>query len=93
MATDTTQLLTLLEAYQRSLNEHLALVRAEFEQVEQRWGAFNDVYRGDAADQFRSHWLRTVRQFHEYVTHSVMIERFLQERIEALRNVDRPDAL
>src|SRR5437773_725611 len=49
---DTRKLLFGLENYQKRLQQHLAQLQKEYQQLERRWHVFRDVYAGDAADQF-----------------------------------------
>lgn len=90
---DTRLLLAGLEDYQSSLRKHLIQLRTDFEQVENRWHAFSAVYEGDAADQFRANWVRTVDRFREYEQRSDAIARILQERIDFLREANRTDSV
>jgi uncharacterized protein YukE len=60
--------------------------------MEASWHRFSAVYQGDAADQFRAHWQRTVDRFHEYIQRTESISTVLEERIEHLRQVNRTDS-
>ncbi|MBA3531142.1 MAG: hypothetical protein H0T73_04385 [Ardenticatenales bacterium] len=81
-----------MEEYHRSVRRHLIELRTEFGQVESRWHAFSAVYEGDAADQFRAHWLGTVERFREYIERTESIAAVLEERIEHLRAVNQTDS-
>lgn len=89
MAADSALLLRGLEEYRSSLDVHLQTVTHEYEQLDTRWQAFSSVYEGDAAQQFRSHWLCTRQRFEDYITATQKISKLLDERIEALRRVNR----
>jgi len=81
-----------LEEYLASLRRHLIEMRTEFDRLENRWYAFSGVYEGDAADQFRAHWLRTVDRFREYQDRNAAIAVVLEERIEALRRANQTES-
>lgn len=89
MRVNTTQLLQGLDTYQSSLNRHLAQLQQEFAHLDRRWQALSSVYDGQAADDFRTHWLRTRAGFEEYSQVTARINALLQERIEALRQAER----
>ena len=89
MTTDTSLLLRGLEEYRSALNIHTQAVSQEYAQLDTRWQAFDQVYDGDAAREFRSHWLRTKQRFEEYIEAARKIGLLLDERIEALRRVNR----
>jgi len=93
MATnDTRLLLAALEDYQAVLRRHLIELRTEFDRTENRWHAFAYYYEGDAAEQFKFRWLRTVDRFHEYQDRTDAVLRVLEERIEALRRVNQVES-
>lgn len=86
---NTTQLLQGLDTYQQSLERHLARLTEEFDHLNKRWQALSAVYQGAAADDFRTHWIRTSVGFEEYSHTTARINILLQERIDALRRLDR----
>lgn len=88
---DTRLLLNLLEEYSRSLHRHLIEVRTEFDQLLGRWYAFDEVYDGEAADQFKEGWGRTSARFKEYTERSEAIATILDSRIDALREANQAD--
>ena len=93
MATnDTRVLLSALEEYHATLRRHLVELRTDFDQTENRWHAFAYHYEGDAADQFKAHWVRTVDRFHEYQNRTDALARVLEERIEALRRANQVES-
>jgi hypothetical protein len=91
MVVNTKILLARLEEYQLSLRSHLDQVRYDFKDLERRWHFFSSIYEGDAADQFRAGWNRTTAGFESYVSQSQRISEFLEKRIEALRETNRPE--
>lgn len=89
---ETKNLLHGLQQYLAAL-ELLYQRSAEFFPIlEQRWGALNAVYDGDAADQFRDGWQRTTRNFHDYEDGLQKIARTLSERVRHLEEYERPVA-
>ena len=90
---DTRLLLNGLVEYRASLARHLQELRDEFQALELRWGAFSTVYDGDAAQEFKEHWARTTSNFAEYLERTTHISRILDERIDALREANRPDGV
>lgn len=89
MSVNTTRLLEGLDVYQSSLERHLIQLRNEFDHLSNHWHGLSAVYEGMAADDFRAHWLRTCAGFDEYVQATGRINALLQERIDALRDLDR----
>ncbi|EDX77422.1 hypothetical protein MC7420_559 [Coleofasciculus chthonoplastes PCC 7420] len=91
MATDTRILLAGLQDYRKSLEKHLTQLRSEYQQLENKWRAFNAVAEGDYADQFRGGWLRTEAQFKDYINQSEKIKVLLEERISGLIDLNRQE--
>ncbi|WP_110519450.1 hypothetical protein [Herpetosiphon llansteffanensis] len=89
MATDAARLLRGLIDYQQSLDKHQQLLRIKFDQLKQRWHAFSSVYEGDAAREFRIHWLRTSQNFEDYLSATTFINQLLQARIQALSEAEQ----
>ena len=86
MATnDTRLLLHALEEYNSTLRRHVIELRTNFDQMETQWQTFAYYYEGDAADQFKAYWQRTVDRFREYQIRTEALSLVLEERIEALR--------
>lgn len=90
---DTRALLAGLEQYHESLNRHLADLKSEYQEVEGCWHRFSEVYEGDAADQFRANWMRTVANFQEYIVQTEKISRMLEERIKELRIANQTEGM
>jgi len=88
---DSTILLAGLEEYHRRLEQHVSKLEQEYQELNKRWQAFNGVYEGNAAEQFRTGWRRTSDGFRIYVEQSQRIMRVLEERITALRNANRAE--
>lgn len=91
MVVNTAVLLAGLEEYHKRLTLHAQQLEQEYQQLERRWLAFNAVYEGNAADQFRAGWRRTADGFRTYVDQSQHISKVLEERIIALREVNRAE--
>jgi hypothetical protein len=91
MAVDTRVLLAGLKDYKSSLERHLVSLNSEYQQLENRWIAFNREAEGDYADQFRGGWLKTQFQFKEYILRSQLIKAMLEERINFLEEVNRQE--
>ena len=89
---DSRILLAGLREYHVSLERHLAQLRTEFDSLQNRWYAFSTVYEGDAADQFRAGWLRTVSRFQEYINQTQQISSILEKRIERLEEANRTES-
>lgn len=90
---DTHALLIGLEEYSRTLYRHVSELRDHFNTLSREWSAFSDHYQGEAANQFRDHWLNTTRRFQEYIEGTEAINRLLEERIEHLRAADRRESV
>jgi hypothetical protein len=90
-ATDTRRLLAGLQEYRKSLEKHIAQLTSEYNQLENRWRAFNAVSEGDYATQFRSGWLQTDARFKGYINQSQKIKALLNERIVALEELNRQE--
>ncbi|HEY1015527.1 MAG TPA: hypothetical protein VGE07_22655 [Herpetosiphonaceae bacterium] len=84
MTTDAGRLLRGLQDYQASLHAHRQRLSGEYEALDRRWHEFSAAYEGEAAREFRAHWLRTKYGFEEYLAASERIERLLNDRISAL---------
>ena len=77
--------------YHQALKEHLLDLTVEYQTLENMWHRFNNVYEGDAAEQFRSNWIRTVVIFQEYISQTERISVLLEERINALGDAERTE--
>jgi uncharacterized protein YukE len=93
MATDAALLLRGLQEYRGSLDLHLDRLKAEFNHLDARWHAFSGEYEGEAAAQFRAHWLRTRLAFEEYISATERISKLLDERIDALIRAENASTL
>lgn len=78
-----------LANYHQALETHLQELTSEYQKMEKTWYRFSAIYDGDAANQFKTNWMRTVSTFQEYITQTEQISRLLEERITALREVNR----
>lgn len=93
MATDAARLLQGLQHYRASLDLHRQRLSTEYAQLDNRWIAFSSVYEGDAAREFRAHWLRTKVGFEGYIAATDRISRLLDERITALIDAEHTAGL
>jgi hypothetical protein len=93
MAANASVLCTLLEEYHKRLTQHLIQMEQECKVLEQRWQNFSTVYQGNAAEQLRAGWQRTTDRFREYMYEGQSIARVLEQRINSLREFDRPEGL
>lgn len=91
MTVDSRVLLRGLQAYNASLEQHIASLRSDYQQLENQWRAFNAVAEGNYADQFRNGWMRTQAQFQEYINQSEKIKAKLTQRIEDLSQFNRQE--
>ncbi len=85
---DSDKLLQGLQAYRTALDKHLSLLQEDLQQLENRWLALDAVYEGEAAEQFRASWLRTVEWFADYIYQMQEITAILNERIDALEQAN-----
>jgi len=92
MNTNSHALATALDEYQAALARQLATLRGELEPLQRSWGALSAVYEGTAAEQFRSGWQRTERMIEDYLTTAERLQPLLRERLDALRETDRPSS-
>lgn len=84
-------LLQNLRDYRNVLRLQVQRMRDGYNEVEKRWGNFSAVYEGNAAEQFRDGWLRTVRKFNEYMDVSERILIVLDAKIEELEKLAQSD--
>ena len=90
-APDARRLLAGLKDYHKSLEKHLNKLNSEYQQLDNRWRAFNAVSAGDYADQFRNGWLRTKSQFESYIKQSQKIKAMLDKKIKYLEDFNRQE--
>lgn len=88
---DTRVLLDGLVKYHKHLHLHLLQLQQEYQQLEVRWKAFRDVYDGDAANQFKPGWERTVRGFQVYIDQTQQIIKILEDRIDFLGKANQQE--
>jgi uncharacterized protein YukE len=88
---DTRVLLEGLREYAETFDHHVADLRSEWERLRQSWIRLDAVYEGDAAEHFKEGWMRTARRFDEYLQEGGALKQILEERIEALEDVNRPE--
>jgi uncharacterized protein YukE len=90
MGTDVRHLLAALEEYHAALSRQVATLHAELDPLRNSWAALSAVYEGNAAEQFRAGWLRAEHMLQDYLSTASALQPRLSERIEALRQADRP---
>ncbi|NES70409.1 MAG: hypothetical protein F6K24_36945 [Okeania sp. SIO2D1] len=71
-----------LLSYQTALNQHLLVLKEEFEMLETAWRSLNDVYEGSAAEEFKEAWRKTMVDFEDSIGKIETILSFLQEITE-----------
>ena len=89
MSFDTSLLLQGLKEYQKTLKMHGHVVAQEYAQLDNQWHAFEQVYEGDSAREFKSYWSRTQQRFEEYIEAVRKIGIILNGRIDELERVNR----
>jgi uncharacterized protein YukE len=92
MSTNSHSLATALDEYQAALARQAATLRGELEPLQRSWAALFSVYEGTATEQFRAGWIRTERMIEDYLATAERLRPLLQERLEALRDADRPSS-
>ena len=91
--TDSRLLLQGLKEYHSSLKKHMKHTQNNFRDLQNRWHILRQVYYGEGADQLQLHWKQTVEKIEDYLTSTVRISVFLDERIESLTFYERNDVL
>ena len=71
-----------LLSYQTALNQHLLVLKEEFEMLETAWRSLNDVYEGSAAEEFKEAWRKTMVDFEDSIGKIETILYFIQEITE-----------
>lgn len=87
---DATALLQGLEEYYASMERHMHLMRERFVDVERTYLGLAECYAGRAADEFKPIWEDTAKRFEDYIEKSIVLQHTLAERMEKLREADRP---
>jgi predicted GNAT family acetyltransferase len=85
------RLLIGLIEYRKSLETHLNKLGSDYVQLENRWQIFNTYSEGNYAEQFRAGWTQTNAHFKAYINQAQKIKIFLDERINALTEVNKKD--
>ncbi|KPQ32409.1 MAG: hypothetical protein HLUCCO16_20175 [Phormidium sp. OSCR] len=88
-STNTKTLLRYLTQYHQSFEDHLSCLTRSFILLENRWRLFKAVSQGDYADQFRSGWERTEKNFEDYIEKAEAMRKFLGDRIEDLNKLNQ----
>jgi uncharacterized protein YukE len=93
MNNDTRLLVAALDDYQSALARQKETLRSELDPLLRAWSAFSAVYEGTAADHFRAGWFRAQHMLEDYLATADRLQPVLRERLEALREADRPSAV
>lgn len=75
----TEQFKSDLETYQAALGHYLLRLKDELEYLENRWRSLNEVYEGDAAEDFAGAWIKTLNDFQDSVEQTQTLINFLEE--------------
>ena len=71
-----------LLSYETALNQHLLVLKEEFEMLETAWRSLNDVYEGSAAEDIKEVWTKTMADFEDSVGKIETILYFIREITE-----------
>lgn len=91
--TDVTRLIQALEGYRRELEYHNRKVSDAYDQLEKALSRLNAAHKGAAASEYQSHWRRTKDGLKHYNEGAKSIQKLLDSRLEALKQVDRTEGL
>jgi len=75
----TEQFKSDLETYQAALDQHLLRLKDELDFLENRWRSLNEIYEGDAAEDFARTWIKTLANFQDSVEQTQTLIKFLEE--------------
>lgn len=89
---DQSTLLNGLREYRDTLTKHVTQLREGYEIVAREWTAFEHIYEGDAAYEFKDLWMRTGENFQEYMERSQRIIKMLDERIIFLQAANQDES-
>ena len=76
-----------LIVYLGSLRKHTAFVEQDAYEVQRWWQALNAEYGGQRAEELERDWMQTTAWFNDYINQTHRLAKFLEERIESLRDV------
>jgi hypothetical protein len=74
-----------LDEYRQALLLQRNNLHSDYVELQQAFDALWDVYGGNTSEEFQQHWNHTADWFGQYLEATRHLERFLEERIEALR--------
>ena len=92
-ATDVTQLIHRLENLLKSLERFDNELDSDFSSLDTYWSRLDQVWGGVAYQEFVSSWNSARAMIRQYTNLSYRYEHFLQERIEALKKVEKTGGL
>lgn len=72
-----------LETYQAALGQYSLRLKDELEYLENCWRLLNEVYEGDAAEDFAGAWIKTLAAFQDSVEKTRALINFLEETSHA----------
>lgn len=78
-----------LYEYRESLEKCLEHLHEAHENIVREWVAFERLYEGDAAREFKDLWRRATTNFEEYLERSQDMMSLLDERITFLQTANR----
>ena len=76
-----------LTDYLGSLRKHTQVLEQDSYEVHRWWQALNAEYGGQKAEELERDWMQTTAWFNDYINQTRRLADFLEERIEALRDV------
>jgi len=87
MALDVDKLRMGLEEYRRTLEVQRNALQSEYQELQRHFNALFAVYGGNMAEEFRQRWGKTANWFEDYLNKAAVLDQFLAERIEQLRQM------
>ena len=87
MALDVDKLRTGLEDYRRTLESQRNALQSEYQELQRHFNALFAVYGGNMAEEFHQRWGRTATWFEDYLNKATVLDQFLAERVEQLRQM------
>ena len=76
-----------LENYRRTLELQREVLKSEYVDLQRQFNALFEVYGGSMAEEFHQNWTKTADWFEDYLDKVAVLDKFLAERIEHLRNI------
>lgn len=76
-----------LEDYRKALEIQRNALQSEYQELQRHFSALFAVYGGRMAEEFQDRWSKTASWFEDYLNKAAVLDRFLADRIEELRNI------